>query len=48
MSAMSVLHTQTMDGLFDTLTKKGFTVTKEGTFEAFLGIKFERDPEKGL
>jgi Reverse transcriptase (RNA-dependent DNA polymerase) len=36
-----------LDGLFDTLTKKGFTFTKEGTFEAFLGIKFERDPEKG-
>ena len=36
-----------LDKLFATLTEKGFTFTKEGTFEAFLGIKFERNLEKG-
>jgi hypothetical protein len=37
-----------LDKLFATLTEKGFTFTKEGTFEAFLGIKFERNLEKAL
>ena len=42
-----MLELLTPDNLFDTLTQKGFTFTKEGTFEAFLGIKFERNAENG-
>ena len=34
-----------IDGFADQLRKKGFELTKEGDFSAYLGINFHRDPK---
>jgi hypothetical protein len=44
---ISAKRKEDVDDMVARLRKKGFELTREGTFSEFLGIKFEKNPEDG-
>jgi hypothetical protein len=44
---ISAKHKEDLDEMVARLEKKGFVLTREGSFSAFLGIKFEKNPDDG-
>ena len=45
---IAYLHEKDVETLITNLRNRGFTLTREGDFTSFLGIKFERDEKAGM
>ena len=44
---IAFLYEKDVDALITNLRKRGFTLTREGDFTSFLGIKFKHDEKAG-